>query len=326
MAGVGLLTNTTIPSGKVNGFNTVVSHLNNLKDLLDTLSAKLGGVGTARPTVNIPENNPGNPPGNPPKNNAYTFFGLTKNSSLNNLNRALKQKRVKYHPDKQTKKTNTNKKIAQGLYEKSEKMYDQLKAIFEARNRVAQASTATASTEQGNPPAPVVAAINNAKQATQLAIENGSVENVNNAVNAANVAAAAAQGTMVVKGNAVVNHPVNQPSSLAGRGKLAGQNNGPKSGSNAFNPPAPIKGTKNNDKGTKNNDAAHKNAMAQIPNMGANSLPASKPGINALERNRNAKLKNLTKNVKKSNLNGSSAAAKKGGRRRSRRRRHTRRH
>ena len=79
-----------------------------------------------------------------------------------------------------------------------------------------------------------------------------------------------------------------QPSSLPQ------QHVGNSAGNNPLNPNA-----------TLFNGSTRNKLMSNIKNIGANSLPASKPGINAIEKNRNNKLKNLTKNVKKTNINGS---------------------
>jgi hypothetical protein len=197
-----------------NNFSPVIQHLNNLKDLLDTLSAKLGGVGTEKPTVNVPGNKPGeltpaqnnggvSPSGNngatpPPVNNAYTFFGLTKNSTSNNLEKSRRNKIKEYHADKHIQNNPENQEKFKGLYE-------HLKAIFDARNAVANAANGTVGNANPDASAPVVAAIDNAKKATMLAIKNGSVENVSKATGAANAAAAAAVAT-----NNLGNNPLNK--------------------------------------------------------------------------------------------------------------------
>jgi hypothetical protein len=221
-----------------NNFSPVIQHLNNLKDLLDTLSAKLGGVGTEKPTVNVPGNNSVVTPtknnggltsagnngavtpsknnggltsaGNngaaaSPVNNAYTFFGLTKNSTSNNLEKSRRNKIKEYHADKHIQNNPENQEKFKGLYSQVQPKYEHLKAIFDARNAVANAANGTVGNANPDASAPVVAAIDNAKKATMLAIKNGSVENVSKATGAANAAAAAAVAT-----NNLGNNPLNK--------------------------------------------------------------------------------------------------------------------
>ena len=201
-----------------NNFSPVIQHLNNLKDLLDTLSAKLGGVGTEKPTLNVPGNTgtltpagntdvptpagntgtltpAGNTNGTSPKNNTYTFFGLTKNSTSDNLEKARRNKIKEYHANKHMTNSPENQEKFKGLYSQIDPKYKDLKAIFDARNAVSKASNVVNNKAENMSPdssVTAVAAIENAKKATTLAIKNGSVENVSKATGAANAAAAAA--------------------------------------------------------------------------------------------------------------------------------------
>ena len=237
-----------------NNFSPVIQHLNNLKDLLDTLSAKLGGVGTEKPSLNIPGNTGGITPaentndmptfntsrpipaGNtgelkPAGNNTYTFFGLTKNSTSDNLEKARRTKIKEYHANKHMQNSSENQEKFKGLYSQIEPKYKDLKAIFDARNAVSKASNIVNNTAGNISPessVPAVAAIENAKKAATLAIENGSVENVSKATGAANTAAAAATAAA---NNGLGNNPLSavnatalQPNKKAGdKGFVAAQ-------------------------------------------------------------------------------------------------------
>jgi hypothetical protein len=231
-----------------NNFSPVIQHLNNLKDLLDTLSAKLGGVGTEKPTVVVPGNNAKAATDAAKAATVAALVAEHANATAGNRNAANQ---------------GANAAAAAKAAAAAALVAEHVNATVGNRNAANQGANAAAA----------AAAAKVATTAALVAEHANSTDGNRNAANeGANAAAAKATADSNI-GNGMQHINVNVLHNNGGLGKTV---------------------------------AARKATMEQIAqpgHMGANSLPASKPGINKVEKNRNAKLNNLTKNVKKSNIN-----------------------
>lgn len=220
------------PNVPANMYAPLEGHLNQLKDLLDQLSVKLkaesgsanasivpglgidGNAGIAPTSANSAiaansSNVPKSANASSPNvlNSAYTFFGLTKNSKMNNLDKARRSKLKEYHANKHMQNSPENQEKFKELYSEIQPKYNQLKAVFEASSNVADAATNVASGNANTAAANTATqAILNAKKNTTLAIKNGNAKNVADAVASANVAASAANAA--ANSNNLGNNPL----------------------------------------------------------------------------------------------------------------------